>query len=185
MRAAVLLDKYVGCDELHAKVLIKEPDQNGLHVKKGYVWVAVVHNLGLVYFFYEDGSKKEEIIFDFLKDYKGTIQSDGLAAYRKLGKQGSPNIMRLPCLQRIKRKFKDCGKDPDAEEVVNLINRLYHNNHLHRIEWGTEEKELPFRQKYAPPILDKILEKLSKITIRSGYIPDSDIYEIVTYVYTE
>lgn len=51
--------------------------------------------------------------------------------------------MRLPCLQHIKRKFKDCGKDPDAEEVVNLINRLYHNNQLHTIgeDGWTEEKE--------------------------------------------
>lgn len=65
MRMAVLSDKYMGCDETYAKVLIKEPGKNGLHVKKGYVWVAVAHNLGLVYFFYEDGSRKEEIIFDF------------------------------------------------------------------------------------------------------------------------
>lgn len=90
--------------------------------------MAVAHNLGLVYFFYEDGSRKEEVIFDLLRNYKGTIQSDGLAAYRKLGKKGFPDIMRLPCLQHIKRKFQDCGKNPDAEEIVNLINRLYHNN---------------------------------------------------------
>lgn len=187
MRMAVLSDKYMGCDETYAKVLIKEPGKNGLHVKKGYVWVAVAHNLGLVYFFYEDGSRKEEIIFDFLKDYKGTIQSDGLTAYRKLGKQGFPNIMRLPCLQHIKRKFKDCEKDPDAEEIVSLINRLYHNNHLHTIgvDGWTEAKELRFRQKYAPPILDEIQEKLSKITKRPGYIPDTDIYEAVTYMQNE
>ena len=95
--------------------------------------------------------------------------------------------MRLPCLQHIKRKFKDCGKDPDAEEIVNLINRLYHNNHLHKIgeDGWTKKKELCFRQKYAPPILDKIQEKLTKITKRSGYIPDYDIYEAVTYMQNE
>lgn len=94
--------------------------------------------------------------------------------------------MRLPCLQHIKRKFKDCGKDTDAEEIVNLINRLYHNNYLHKIGGdGWTEKKLRFRQKYVPPILDKSQEKLSKITKRSGYILDSDIYEAVTYMQNE
>ena len=49
------------------KSSLKEPGENGLHVKMRYVWVAVAHNLGLVYFFYEDGSRKEEIIFDFFE----------------------------------------------------------------------------------------------------------------------
>ena len=187
MRMAVLSDKYLGCDETYAKVLVHETGKNGLHVKKGYVWVAVAHNQGLVYFFYEDGSIKEGIILDFLRNYKGTIQSNGLTTYRKLGEKGFPDIMRLPCLQHIKRKFKDCGKNADAEEIVNLINRLYHNNHLHKIgeDGWTEKKELCFRQKYAPTILDKIQEKLTKITKRSGYIPDSDIYEAVTYMQNE
>lgn len=187
MRMAVLSDSYLGCDETYAKVLMEESGKNGLHIRKGYVWVAIAHNLGLVYFFYEDGSRKEEIIFNFLKDYKGTIQSDGLAAYRKLGGTGFPDIMRLPCLQHIKRKFQDCEKNPDADEIVNLINRLYHYNHLHTIgkdKW-TEEKELYFRQKYSPPILEKIQNKLSKITRRRNFIPDTDIYQAVTYMQNE
>ncbi len=187
MRMAVLTDKYLGCDETFAKVLIKEPTKSGLHVKKGYVWVAVAHNLGLVYFFYEDGSRKEKILFDFLKDFNGTIQSDGLAAYRKLEKSGLQNIMRLPCLQHIKRKFQDCEQNSDAKEIIDLINHLYHNKHLHKIgENGwTEEKELRFRQKYAPPILDKIQRKLFKISQRSSFIPKTDIYEAVTYMQNE
>lgn len=146
-------------------MLVQETGKNGLHVKKGYVWVAVAHNLGLVYFFYEDGSRKEEVILNFLRNYKGTIQSDGLAAYRKFWKKVVPDTMRLPCLQHIKRKFQDCGKDPDAEEIVNLINRLYRNNHLHRIgeDGWTEKKELGFRQKYNPPILDKIQENFPRL----------------------
>lgn len=187
MRMAVLSDTYLGCDETYAKVLIEEPGKNGLHIRKGYLWVAIAHNLGLVYFFYQDGSRKKEIIFDFLKDYKGTIQSDGLAAYRKLGGKEFPDIMRLPCLQHIKRKFQDCQKIPDAEEIINLINRLYHYNHLHTIgkEGWTWDKELRFRQKYSPPILEKIQKKLSKIARSRDFIPDTDIYEAVTYMQNE
>lgn len=187
MRRVVLSDTYLGCDETYAKVLIEESGKNGLHVKKGYIWVAIAHNLGLVYFFYEDGSRKKEIIFDFLKDYKGTIQSDGLAAYRKLGGKDFPDIMRLPCLQHIKRKFQDCQKNPDAEEIINLINRLYHYNHLHKIgeDGWTRDKEMHFRQKYSPPILDKIQSKLLKIARHRNFIPDTEIYEAVTYMQNE
>ena len=65
MRMAVLSDKYMGCDETYAKVLIKEPGKNGLHVKKGYVWVAVAHNLGLVYFSMKTVPEKRKLSLIF------------------------------------------------------------------------------------------------------------------------
>lgn len=48
--------------------------------RKGYVWVIAAVHLGLVYFFYDDGSRSEEVILRELKGYRGTIQSDGLGA---------------------------------------------------------------------------------------------------------
>ena len=42
-----------------------------------------------------------------------------------------------------KKKIQGLRKDPDAEEIVSLINRLYHNNHLHTIgvDGWTEAKD--------------------------------------------
>lgn len=187
MRTAVLSDNYLGCDETYAKVLIRETGKNGRHVRKGYVWVAVAHNLGLVYFFYEDGSRSENVLLDFLRGYRGTIQSDGLAAYRRLNDKGLPDITRLPCLQHIKRKFIDCEQNPEAREIVDLINLLYHNDHLHKIgvDGWTEEQELCFRREYAPPVLDRIRSKLKAMVRNRNCIPGSEIYEAVTYMQNE
>lgn len=187
MRVAVLSDSYLGCDETYAKVLIEEAGKNGRHVRKGYVWVAVAHNLGLVYFFYEDGSRSENVLLDFLRGYRGTIQSDGLAAYRRLEDKGLQDIIRLPCLQHIKRKFIDCEPNPDAREIVDLINQLYHNDHLHKIgvDGWTEEQELSFRREYAPPVLDRIRSKLKSMAHNCNCVPGSEIYEAVTYMRNE
>lgn len=187
MRMAVLSDNYLGCDETYAKVIIEETGKKGLHVRKGYVWVTIAHNLGLVYFFYEDGSRSEKVLFDFLKNYKGTIQSDGLAAYRKLNGKEFTDITRLPCLQHIKRKFIDCEQSPYAREIIDLINRLYHHDHLHKVgvDGWTEEQELRFRQEYAPPILDQIRRKLIKAAHHCNCVPGSEIYEAVTYMKNE
>lgn len=40
-------------------------------------------------------------------------------------------------------------------------------------------------QKYSPPILDRIQNKLSKIARRRNFIPDPDIYQAVTYMQNE
>ena len=56
-------------------------------------------------YFYEDGSRRQEVLFDFLKTYKGTVQSDAYAPYRKLETDQYHNITRIACLQHVKRKF--------------------------------------------------------------------------------
>ena len=73
------------------------------------------------------------------------------------------NIIRIPCLQHIKRKFIDCGeKDPDAKRIVELINALYQNEHKHKVgvEGWTVEQKLMHRKKYAPDILGEIKDVL-------------------------
>lgn len=78
MRKAVKEDRYLKCDETHHKILVKADDNDGKGSRKGYIRVIIAVHLGLVYFFYDDGSRSEKIILDELKGYEGTIQSDGL-----------------------------------------------------------------------------------------------------------
>lgn len=122
----VLQQDYVSADETYHKVLLAKTKPTDKGSKKGYFWAVSAPKLGLVFFVYEDGSRSEQVILNVFSDYKGTIQSDAYAPYRKLESDAYPDIMRIACLQHVKRDFIDCGKeDKDAQKVVDILNRFY------------------------------------------------------------
>ena len=189
MRRAIKEDRYIGCDETYSLVKLDMPNPKGKgkYVRKGYMWVAVGHNTGLVYFFYDDGSRKESVFVEFIKGYLGIIQSDGLKVYRKTGDDPDNGITRIACIQHIKREFLDLKGIPEADNLFNLYNSLYHKDHERRIGrdgWSVEDHRR-WRQEYAPPILDEIESELKRILEDPGVPPDCALHSAVVYAYNE
>lgn len=189
MRQAVKEDPYMGCDETYSLVKLDMPNPKGKGkcVKKGYMWVAVGHNTGLVYFFYDDGSRKESVFVEFIKGYLGIIQTDGLKIYRKTGDDPDNGITRIACIQHIKREFLDLKGIPEADNLFNLYNSLYHNDHQHKIGedgWSVEDHR-KWRQEYAPPILDDIEKELKRTLEDPNLPPDCDLRSAIVYAYNE
>ena len=129
--------------------------------------------------------RSEDVIFDYIDGYSNAFQSDGFSPYRKLAKR----LIRLACLQHVKRKFLDCGDDFDAKVVVRLINHLYHKDHKHEIgkDGWTVEDNTRWRQEYAPPILRIIRKKLDKMAAYppEKMLPKSEKYTAVHYMLNE
>ena len=185
MGLAVKEDDYVAGDETYHKVLVAEKNKDGKGIRKGYVWSVIAVHLGLVYYFYHNGSRSEDVIFDYIDGYSDAFQSDAFSPYRKLARK----LTRLACLQHVKRKFLDCGDDSDAKVIVRLINYLYHKDHKHKIgidEW-TVEDNTRWRQEYAPPILRIIRKKLDKMAAYppEKMLPKSEKYTAVHYMLNE
>jgi len=142
---------------------------------------------GLVYFFYDDGSRSEDVIIKELKGYEGVIQSDGLGAYKKVALQSGGKIVRVSCLQHCKRAFleNDIKDNPDAKEVSRLANSLYHNEHQHKIgiDGWTVDDNLRWRREYAPPILKELKAKLEEIRNNTAkYPPKSQIHKAADHL---
>ena len=111
---------------------------------------------------------------------QGHHKSDGYSPYRKLESDAYPNITRIPCLQHIKRKFIDSGEnDPDVKRSVELINKLYQNEHKHKVgvDGWTAEQHLAHRKKYALDILGEIKDVLDEIEERGDLLPKSELRE--------
>lgn len=189
LRKAVKESDYISCDETYHTILVKEKNDNGKGTKKGYIWVIVSSRTGLVYFFYDDGSHSEKVILKELDGYEGRIQSDGLAAYKKLAALSKGKIIRLACLQHCKRAFLDDSlKDnPDAKAITELANSLYENEHLHKVGEGwTAEDNRRWRQEYAPPILKSLKKKLEDVRNNEAkYPPKSDMHKAANYFLNE
>lgn len=188
MRKAVKEDRYLCCDETYHKILINADENGGGGSRKGYIWVIVAVHLGLVYFFYDDGSRSEDVILGELEGYEGTIQSDGLKAYKKAAAQSGGKILRLACLQHCKRDFVDMKGNPDADEILSLANELYEREHERRTgrEGWTVEDNLRWRREYAPPILAKLKAALLRVqAMTDKYPPRSQMHGAVNYFLNE
>mgnify|MGYP002626569729 CR=1 FL=1 len=183
MALAVKEDDYLAGDETYHRVLVRVP--GGKNSKKGYIWVVTAVHTGLVYYFYHDGSRAQDVILNYIGDYGGTFQSDGFSPYRKMARM----LTRLACLQHVKRKYLDCGDDFDAKVTVRLINHLYHKDHKHTvgINGWTQEDHTRWRQEYAPPILRIIRKKLDRMAAYppEKLLPKSEKYTAVHYMLNE
>lgn len=128
MRLAVKEGTYLNCDESYHTVLVKNEDGKGS--KKGYIWVIACKETGLVFFFYDDGSRSEEVILKEFKEYQGRIQSDGLGAYKKVALQSGGKIIRLACSCRCNGiNFFDYLSDVlnKAADLQHLTPEAYRN----------------------------------------------------------
>ena len=185
MGLAVKEDDYVAGDETYHKVLVAEKNKDGKGIKKGYIWSVVAVHLGLVYYFYHDGSRSQDVIFGYIDGYGDAFQSDGFSPYRKLAKR----LTRLACLQHVKRKWLDSEDDFDAKVIVRLVNYLYHKDHKHKIgiDGWTVDDNAHWRQEYAPPILKIIRKKLDKMAAYppEKMLPKSEKYTAVHYMLNE
>lgn len=185
IRRAVLGDDYIAADETYYKILVPEKNAKGKGVRKGYFWVLLGIKSGLVCVVYEDGSRGGDVIYKQVADYKGTLQSDAASFYKTIESEKFPNIVRIACLQHIKRKFLDCqDSEPDAKKMVALINKLYHEEHKHKIgkDGWSAEGNLKWRQEYAPDILTEIRKLLDAILSRTDLPPGSDLHAAARYM---
>ena len=65
IRQAVLGEDYIAADETYFKILVPEKNSKGKGVRKGYFWVIVAVNSGLLYVVYEDGSRSGDVTYLF------------------------------------------------------------------------------------------------------------------------
>ena len=183
LHKAVLEDNYICGDETYQKVRLQVPTSSGKKIKKGYIWVFVGMSTGLVYFFYDDGSRAAEVFEQHIKGFEGAFQCDYYSGYRHIGIGDMKSIRRLPCLQHIKRKFIDLKENKDAQEIAKYFGLLYHFEHKHKIgENGwTEEEHLKWRQRYSKVMLEKIHRRLTAIKDRPGIPPDDPLLAAVKH----
>ena len=174
---AIVEDDYICGDETYQKVRLQVATPSGRKIKRGYIWVFVGMTTGLVYFFYDDGSRSAEVFEQHVKGFSGAFQCDYYSGYRNIGIGEMAGIRRLPCIQHIKRKFLDIKDNPLAQEMAKLFGLLYHFEHKHRIgkDGWTAEDHLQWRQRYSRIMLEKIHMRLMAVKNRVDVPPDDPL----------
>ena len=185
LKRAVMEDTYHAGDETYHRVLVPKENPDDKGSKKGYVWSILGMNIKLIYYFYDDGSRGEDVLLGELDgcSLKGALQSDGLGVYVKVAQKYG--LVKLSCFQHCRRKFYDLAGNPDADAIVNYVSDLYHQENLHRIgkDGWTVEDNLKWRREYAPPIMERLKSRLDGIVgATDKYPPDSNMVKAANYM---
>jgi transposase len=153
MRFNIINHDYARADETTLQVL----NESGRKATdKSFMWVFMTEGLAQKSIVYRyDPTRRGAVAEEFLKGFKGHLQSDAYSGYKHICKDG---IISVGCWAHARRKFVDIlkivSKTGKATEAVAYIEKLY------EIERYAKEKNLPpdkvkeLRQAKSKVILD-------------------------------
>lgn len=166
---------YLMADETPIPVLTKDKPGS---THKGYHWVYYAPMEKLVCFDYRKGRGREGPD-EFLKSFRGMLQSDGYVAYDIYEKRDG--ITLFGCMAHARRKF-EFAKDNDpkrAEYVLKCMQQLYMIEREAREKCMSPEQRKDLRTEQSLPILQE-LEKWMKEQLPQ-VLPKSSIGQALAY----
>ena len=175
LKARFLLSCYIQADETPLRV--QSRDVPGA-THKGYFWVYFDPITGDVIFEYRHG-RGQEGPMEFLKDFKGSLQTDGYTAYNVFGRD--KDIKLLACMAHSRRKFTE-AKDNDserAEAMLAMMQKLYAIERNAKLLFPDFDAIRELRQKESLPVLIEIEAWLKKNLMET--LPKSTIGQAIAY----
>lgn len=147
---AVLSSHYLQVDETPVRVL--DRDKVG-GTRKSYHWVYYSPPDKLVMFDFQQGRDKTAPQ-KYLKDFKGTLQTDAYAAYNQFD---THRVTMAGCMAHSRRKFADAqDNDPKARIALAEFQQLYAIEHNAKVKGLNAAQLKKERQENAAPILNRL-----------------------------
>lgn len=181
----VLAARVIGADETEVQVL-KEP--NRLATSKSYMWLfrGGTDDKPAIQLVYAP-TRSAEVAKNYLRGYKGGVQTDGYVGYDFLDKVDG--IVHLGCMAHARRKFVDVCKAVGknwkkslrgvAGETILAIRELYAIERQVDSHQMTEAQRHEVRQVRSKPLMDALHDRLMKA--QGTCLPTSKLGEAVGY----
>jgi transposase len=170
-----LTSTYIQGDETPIPVQSQEKAGS---THKGYFWVYFDPITRNVVFEYQHGRGREGPTA-FLKDFKGTLQTDGYSVYDIF--ERDQEITLLACFAHARRKYSDSKQNDTvrSEQMLSLIQKLYAIEREAKALRPDYEAIRQLRQKEALPLLMEIEAWLKKNVTET--LPKSAIGMAIAY----
>lgn len=175
LREKVVQSNYIMADETPIQVLTNDKPGSS---HKGYHWVYYSPLEKLVCFEYQKGRGRDGPR-EFLKDFLGTIQSDGYTAYDAFEKPGE--IVLLACMAHARRKFEEAlGNDPEgAGFVLTGMQALYETERQAKLLGLDFDQRKVLRIEKSLPVLNELEKWMkNKLTL---VLPKSSMGQAIAY----
>ncbi len=188
---------FIHCDETWVRVRVKDEDrkvivkdvESGVEkvicptkLVKRYMWTIVNEAEKITYFLYSSGSRSREVITNFLKEFKGALQSDGYVAYKYFDSD-EVDVDHIVCMAHVRAKFKDAQPtDSLANYFVDQIGKLYMIEMYNKIE-GLSNNDIYRRRKTeSMPILNEMKRRAEEFLKTDGGVASDKMYTAVNYM---
>jgi transposase len=176
MAERVVQSGVINADETPVRVLDPTRDST----RKGQFWTYISPGgHGYTIYVYCD-SRSRDSPAEFLKDFRGYLQTDAYAAYESVVLKSAGRIIPVGCWSHARRNFFDArlSQPREAHYVLGLIGQLYDIEDTIRLKGADERKAV--RQEKSVPVLDRLLEYLREQ--KDGALPKSKYGQAIAYV---
>jgi transposase len=152
MRGELLDGSYIQADE--TPVGVQMHDKRGKN-HQAYLWQYGTPGGGVVFDFRM--GREREGPKQFLQQFNGILQTDGYAAYDRIG---GPKMVHACCLAHARRKYIDAikldPKDRDAAHIVRLMDELFALDATAREQDMDHAQRHTLRSEKAPALLAEL-----------------------------
>ena len=175
LRGELLSGAYIQADETTVSVQ-SERTKGKNH--QAYFWVYSLPGGAVVYDFKMGRSREGPA--HFLVGFEARLQSDGYAAYDKIG---GPGLLHFGCWAHVRRKFMDASKldvrDARSVAVVGAIGKLYELERVAREGGLTHLEREALRLRECPALLASLKALLTQSG--AGALPKSALGRACSY----
>jgi hypothetical protein len=172
----VVQSDVINADETPVRVLDRTRDST----RTGQFWTYISRgDHGYTIFDYRD-SRSRDGPAEFLKDFRGFLQTDAYASYESVVLESTGRIIPVGCWSHARRNFFDAELNQPREThyVLGLIWQLYDIEDMIRLKSPDERRAV--RQERSVPILDRLEAYLREQ--KDGALPKSKYGQAIAYV---
>lgn len=176
MRQRVVQSDVINADETPVRVL----DRTRNTTRKGQFWTYISPgDHGYTIYVYRD-SRSRDGPAEFLKDFRGYLQTDAYTAYESVVLESVGRIIPVGCWAHARRNFFDArlSQPREVHYVLGLIGQLYDIEDTIRLSGPDERKAV--RQEQSVPVLDRLEAYLREQ--KDGALPKSKYAQAIAYV---
>jgi len=175
MKAALLARDYLQADETPIRYL--DPDVKGKS-QQGWLWTYSQPEGDVVFEWHI--SRSREGPREFLKEFKGKLQTDGYGVYESLARERDKELILIGCWAHGRRGFHDAlGEGRSAAWLMGQIGKLYAvEKHLREQNAGPQLRAA-VRAWQSRPILERLHRAMT--VVRRRVLPKSLLGQAIDY----
>jgi transposase len=122
------------------------------------------------------------VVQEALKEYVGTLLSDGYRVYDTYAK-AADRIVHAQCWSHARRRYEEAeSSDPKrVQEILERIAEIYAAEALMRAKNLSPEKALAYRAEHVRPLVDRFFERLREMATEAIFLPSDPFIRAVGY----
>ena len=172
----ILLSKVLAMDETP----IKAGRRHQGVMRQAWYWPVLGEDQDIA--FHYAPTRACTVVDELLKDFKGTLVTDGYVVYDSFVKK-NPAIIHAQCWMHNRRNYVSAEKDqPQAvAEALDIIGSLFHHEQCIKEKQPDVHAALHYRSEHCKPIVDQFFEWVHTQCQRLDLLPKSPFAKALKY----